>query len=82
MEFMGDGIFVAHNVSFDYGFIANEFDRVGRRFRFPKLCTCAGVRGAIRDTSLTDSGSFARSTELSFRITIERSAMQGPRRSC
>jgi DNA polymerase-3 subunit epsilon len=44
MEFMGDGIFVAHNVSFDYGFIANEFDRVGRRFRFPKLCTCAGMR--------------------------------------
>lgn len=44
MEFMGDGIFVAHNVSFDYGFIAHEFERIGRRFRFPKLCTCAGMR--------------------------------------
>lgn len=44
MEFMGDGIFVAHNVSFDYGFIAYEFERIGRRFRFPKLCTCAGMR--------------------------------------
>ncbi|MHC2621515.1 DNA polymerase-3 subunit epsilon [Bradyrhizobium huanghuaihaiense] len=44
MEFMGDGIFVAHNVSFDYGFIAYEFERIGRRFKFPKLCTCAGMR--------------------------------------
>ncbi|MBW7974145.1 exonuclease domain-containing protein [Bradyrhizobium sp. BR 10289] len=44
MEFMRDGIFVAHNVSFDYGFIVYEFERIGRRFRFPKLCTCAGMR--------------------------------------
>jgi DNA polymerase-3 subunit epsilon len=44
MRFMGDGIFVAHNVNFDYGFIAYEFNRLERRFRFPKLCTCAGMR--------------------------------------
>ena len=44
MEFMTDGIFVAHNVNFDYGFIAYEFERLERRFRFPKLCTCAGMR--------------------------------------
>ncbi|MBR0866849.1 DNA polymerase-3 subunit epsilon [Bradyrhizobium diazoefficiens] len=44
MQFMADGIFVAHNVSFDYGFITYEFERIGRRFRFPKLCTCAGMR--------------------------------------
>jgi DNA polymerase III subunit epsilon len=44
LEFMGDGIFVAHNVNFDYGFIAYEFERLERRFRFPKLCTCAGMR--------------------------------------
>jgi DNA polymerase III subunit epsilon len=44
MEFMGDGIFVAHNVSFDYGFMTYEFERIARRFRFPKLCTCAGMR--------------------------------------
>jgi DNA polymerase-3 subunit epsilon len=41
---MGDGIFVAHNVNFDYGFISNEFERLERRFRFPKLCTVAGMR--------------------------------------
>ncbi|MBB4382958.1 exonuclease domain-containing protein [Bradyrhizobium sp. SBR1B] len=44
MEFMADGVFVSHNVSFDYGFLAYEFERIGRRFRFPKLCTCAGMR--------------------------------------
>jgi DNA polymerase III subunit epsilon len=44
MRFMGDGIFVAHNVNFDYGFVSNEFERLERRFRFPKLCTVAGMR--------------------------------------
>ncbi|QOZ51543.1 exonuclease domain-containing protein [Bradyrhizobium sp. CCBAU 53338] len=44
LHFMGDGIFVAHNVNFDYGFIAYEYERLERRFRFPKLCTCAGMR--------------------------------------
>jgi DNA polymerase-3 subunit epsilon len=44
MQFMDDGIFVAHNVNFDYGFIAREYERLERRFRYPKLCTCAGMR--------------------------------------
>lgn len=44
MAFMADGIFVAHNVNFDYGFIAAEYERLERRFRFPKVCTCAGMR--------------------------------------
>jgi len=43
-EFLQDSIFVAHNVEFDYGFIANEFKRIGRAFRLPKLCTCASMR--------------------------------------
>jgi DNA polymerase-3 subunit epsilon len=42
--FMHDAIFVAHNVEFDFGFIAAEFARIGRRFRYPKLCTCASMR--------------------------------------
>jgi DNA polymerase-3 subunit epsilon len=44
MGFMGDGIFVAHNVNFDYGFISHEYARLDRRFRFPKLCTVAAMR--------------------------------------
>jgi DNA polymerase-3 subunit epsilon len=42
--FMEGAIFVAHNVEFDYGFIAREFGRLGRAFRYPKLCTCASMR--------------------------------------
>jgi len=44
MRFMGDGIFVAHNVNFDYGFISYEYERLERSFRFPKLCTVVGMR--------------------------------------
>jgi DNA polymerase III subunit epsilon len=44
MDFMDDGIFVAHNVNFDYGFITREYERLELRFRFPKLCTCANMR--------------------------------------
>ncbi len=42
--FLEGGIFVAHNVDFDYRFIAQEFGRLGRSFRMPKLCTCASMR--------------------------------------
>ena len=42
--FMEDAIFVAHNVDFDYGFVASEFRRIGRHFRYPKLCTCSSMR--------------------------------------
>ena len=51
MRFMGDGIFVAHNVNFDYGFISYEYERLERRFRFPKLCTVAGMRRRYPDIS-------------------------------
>ncbi len=43
-DFMGDAIFVAHNVEFDYRFIRQEFKRIGRPFRHAKLCTCASMR--------------------------------------
>lgn len=43
-EFMGNAIFVAHNVDFDYGFIAGEYRRLGQPFRHPRLCTCASMR--------------------------------------
>jgi DNA polymerase-3 subunit epsilon len=42
--FLDGAIFVAHNVDFDYGFIGREFRRLGRPFRYPKLCTCASMR--------------------------------------
>jgi len=42
--FMGDAIFAAHNVNFDYGFMSAEHQMVDRRFRHPKICTCASMR--------------------------------------
>jgi len=32
IQFMGDGIFVAHSVNFDYGFLSYEYERLERRF--------------------------------------------------
>ena len=43
-NFMGDAIFAAHNVNFDYGFISAEFQMVDQKFRHPKICTCASMR--------------------------------------
>lgn len=43
-EFMGESIFAAHNVNFDYGFISAEFKMIDRKFRHPKICTCSSMR--------------------------------------
>ncbi len=37
-------VFVAHNVNFDYGFIKEEFNRLERHYRRPKLCTVREMR--------------------------------------
>lgn len=34
-----NAVFIAHNVGFDYGFFAAEFNRMGKRFSMDKLCT-------------------------------------------
>lgn len=38
-EFMQGGIFVAHNVSFDYGFIREEYKRLSINFKMDRLCS-------------------------------------------
>ena len=43
-EFSKDAIFVAHNVSFDYGFLQAEFNRLEERFVRPYICTKAWMR--------------------------------------
>ncbi|MBD3585643.1 DNA polymerase III subunit epsilon [Salinimonas sp. HHU 13199] len=42
--FTEDCVFVAHNVNFDYGFIKQEFARLERDFKRPKLCTVVQMR--------------------------------------
>jgi DNA polymerase III subunit epsilon len=39
IEVLGNNIFVAHNVNFDYSFIKHQFKNVGYDLTNPKLCT-------------------------------------------
>jgi DNA polymerase-3 subunit epsilon len=42
--FMQNCVFVAHNVNFDYGFFKQEYQRIDRHFKMPKLCTVRETR--------------------------------------
>src|SRR5690606_10998707 len=44
IEFTRDAVFVAHNVSFDYGVVRKEYKRLGYDFRLPHLCTVQSAR--------------------------------------
>lgn len=46
-RFMQDAIFVAHNVSFDYNVLRNEFKEVGINFNRKKMCTIRLARKLI-----------------------------------
>ncbi len=39
LEILDGAVLVAHNARFDYGFLRNEFRRLGIRYRSPVLCT-------------------------------------------
>jgi DNA polymerase-3 subunit epsilon len=39
LEKLNDGIFIAHNVDFDYMFIKSEFTNVNYNFNIPRLCS-------------------------------------------
>ena len=41
LDFVGDAIFVAHNVNFDYGFLQQEYARLEMKFVRPYVCTKA-----------------------------------------
>ena len=43
-EFVGGAVLVAHNAKFDYGFLRQEFRRLGQEFRCPTLCTVVAMR--------------------------------------
>ena len=42
-------LFIAHNARFDYGFVRNEFRRLGDRFSAPVLCTVRLSRALFRE---------------------------------
>ncbi len=39
VELTNDTVFVAHNVSFDYGFVRSEFQRLGYEYKREQMCT-------------------------------------------
>ncbi|MFK7851878.1 MAG: exonuclease domain-containing protein [Akkermansiaceae bacterium] len=43
-QFTQDAVFVAHSAKFDYGFIRQEFSRLGTNYRRPTLCTVVAMR--------------------------------------
>ena len=49
LEFVKDTIFVAHNVSFDYSFLQNEYQRLDVKFVKPFICTKAGMKKHFPD---------------------------------
>ena len=65
-----------------YGFIAFDFERVGRRFRFPKLCTCAGMRRRYPGHKSYGLGKLCEIYGISLANYIAPYAMRRPRRSC
>lgn len=49
IEYFRNSIFVAHNAQFDYGFLREEFRRVGFGFITPRLCTVRLSRTLFRE---------------------------------
>ena len=59
-DFMGEAIFVAHNVRFDHGFLAAEYARLERKFRYPQLCTCQSMRSLFKGLPSYSLGNLCR----------------------
>ena len=62
LDFLGDGVFVAHNMAFDHNFIGAELERLGRpRLKGPGLCTLRLARRllpGLRSKGLTSLADF------------------------
>ena len=63
-EFIGDSIFVAHNVNFDYGFVRAELQRCGYGLQLPKFCTVVQMRRAYPGLASYSLGKLAQHFEI------------------
>ena len=70
VTFMGDAIFVAHSVNFDYGFMASEYERWNAASDFQSFAHAQACAAAIRATNLTASAISVRSTKSSWKSII------------
>lgn len=59
-KFTANAIFVAHNVNFDYGFIREEFRKLGRDFNRKKLCTVHLSRKTFPDLESYSLGKLSK----------------------
>ncbi len=64
VEITEDAVFVAHNVSFDYGFIASEFARLGYHWQREKLCTVQQSRKIFPDLPSYSLGNLCESLNI------------------
>ncbi len=65
--FFKDAIFVAHNVGFDYRFLSREYERLGRPFRYPKLCTLSSMRRLYPGQDSYSLGALCRAYDIPLR---------------
>ena len=63
-ELLQDKIFVAHNVNFDYSFIAHQLNQQGYRFNTRKLCTVRLSRKVFEDLPSYSLGNLCRSLDI------------------
>lgn len=61
VEFTKDCVFVAHNVTFDYGMLRHEFKTLGFDFRLPHLCTVRTSRYVFPGKESYSLGKLTRS---------------------
>jgi DNA polymerase III subunit epsilon len=64
IEFSQDCIFVAHNVSFDYNVIRQEFKSLGFDYRLPHLCTVRASKYILPGYDSYSLGKLARSLNI------------------
>jgi len=73
IEFSADAVFVAHNASFDYNFIRNEYKTLGFEFCREKICTVRLSRKLIPGFQSYSLGKLCR--ELGIRIDSRHRAL-------
>lgn len=59
-----DCIFVAHNVSFDYGMLRHEFKLLGQDFRLPHLCTVRAAKHILPEEESYSLGKLCRALSI------------------
>jgi len=63
-DILGDHIFVAHNVNFDYSFVKHQLKAAGFEFNNPKLCTVRLGRKVFPGLPSYSLGNFCRSMDV------------------